>query len=50
MTSATILYTNLDIPESKNLIDRHSGDESVSKIMDIFRNFQGRVEEQMFHN
>jgi hypothetical protein len=49
-TSATRLYTNLDIPESINLIDRHTGDESVPKIMDTFRNFQGTVEEQMFHN
>jgi hypothetical protein len=49
-TSATSLYTNLDIPESRNLIDLHSGDEGVSKMMDIFRNFQGAVEEKMFHN
>jgi hypothetical protein len=30
-TSATTLYTNLDIPESRNFIDRHTGDESVPK-------------------
>jgi hypothetical protein len=48
--SATRLYTNLDIPESRNLIDRHTGDESFPKIMDMFRNLQGTVEEQMFRN
>jgi hypothetical protein len=48
--SATRLYTNLDIPESRNLIDLHSEDESVPKIMDIFKNFHGTMEEQMFHN
>jgi hypothetical protein len=49
-TSATRLYINLDILESRNLIDRHTGDESVPKIMDIFRNFQGTVEERIFYN
>jgi hypothetical protein len=48
--SATRLYTNLDIPESRNLIDRHTGDESFQKIMDMFKNFQGTMKEQMFHN
>jgi hypothetical protein len=44
------LYTNVDIPEAKRLIEMHSGDVSIPKIMDVFRSMQGTVEEQMFHN
>jgi hypothetical protein len=47
--SATRLYTNVDIPEAKRLIEMHSGDVSIPKIMDVFRNMQGTVEEQIFH-
>jgi hypothetical protein len=37
-TSATWLYNNLDIPEARKLIEKHSGEDSVPKIIDIFRN------------
>jgi hypothetical protein len=37
-TSATRLYNNLDIPEARKLIEKHSGEDSVPKIIDIFRN------------
>jgi hypothetical protein len=45
-----MLYTNVDIPEVKRLIEMHSRDVSILKIMDVFRSMQGTVEEQMFHN
>jgi hypothetical protein len=49
-TSATRLYTNLDILEARKLIEKHSGEENVPMIIDIFRSMQGSIEEQMFHN
>jgi hypothetical protein len=49
-TSATWLYNNLDIPEARKLIEKHSGEDSVPKIIDIFRNMHGTTEEQMFDN
>jgi hypothetical protein len=48
--SAIKLYVNLHIPETRKLIDKHSRDESISNIMDIFRSVQGTLEEQMFHD
>jgi hypothetical protein len=48
--SATKLYVNLHIPETRKLIDKHSGDESISNIMDILRSVQGTLEEQMLHD
>jgi hypothetical protein len=44
------LYTNIDIPEARKLIEKHSGEENVPKIIDMFRSMQGSIEEQMFHN
>jgi hypothetical protein len=49
-TSATRLYANLDIPEVRKLINVHHGEESVPKIINIFRRMQGTMEEQMCHN
>jgi hypothetical protein len=49
-TSATRLYNNLDILEAIKLIEKHSGEDNVPKIIDIFRNMQDTIEEQMFHN
>jgi Fe2+ or Zn2+ uptake regulation protein len=49
-TSATSLYNNLDILEVRKLIEKHSGEDSAPKIVDIFRNMQDTIEEQMFHN
>jgi hypothetical protein len=49
-TSATRLYNNLDIPKARKLIEKHLGEDSVTKIIDIFRNMQGTTEEQIFHN
>jgi hypothetical protein len=49
-TSATRLYNNLDIPEARKFIEKHSGEDSVPKIIDIFRNMHGTTEEQMFDN
>jgi hypothetical protein len=49
-TSATRLYNNLDITKARKLIEKHSGENSVPKIIDIFRNMRGSIEEQMFHN
>jgi hypothetical protein len=49
-TNATRLYSNLDIPEARQLIVKLSGEESVPKIIDFLRNMQGTIEEQMFHN
>jgi hypothetical protein len=49
-TSARRLYNNLDILEARKLIEKHSGEHSVPKIIDIFRNMQGTIEEQIFHN
>jgi hypothetical protein len=40
-TIVTRLYANLDIPESRKLIDVRHGEESVPKIIDIFRRMQG---------
>jgi hypothetical protein len=48
--SATRLYTNLDIPEARKLIEKHSGEENVPTIIDMFRSMQGSIEEQMLHN
>jgi hypothetical protein len=49
-TSATRLYNNFDILEAIKLIEKHSGEDNVPKIIDIFRNMQDTIEEQMFHN
>jgi hypothetical protein len=43
--SATRLYTNL-----RKLIEKHSGEENVPTIIDMFRSMQGSIEEQMLHN
>jgi hypothetical protein len=50
MNFATILYSNLDIWEARQLIGKHSREESVSKIIDILRNMHGTIDEQMFNN
>jgi hypothetical protein len=44
------LYTNIDIPEARKLIEKYSGEENVPKIIDMFRSMQGSIEEQMFYN
>ncbi|XP_062190234.1 uncharacterized protein LOC133893262 isoform X6 [Phragmites australis] len=49
-TSATRLYTDLDVTETWQLIDRYSNDETLPKIMEVDKSIQGTVEEQMFYN
>jgi hypothetical protein len=49
-TSATKLYTDLDIPEASILMNKHSEKGSFSKILLTIRSMQGTIEEQMFHN
>jgi hypothetical protein len=42
-TSATRWYINLDIPEGRNLIDKHSRAESVPKIIHMLKRMQGTL-------
>ncbi|XP_062230035.1 replication protein A 70 kDa DNA-binding subunit B-like [Phragmites australis] len=49
-TSATRLYTDLDVPETWNLIDRHSREETLSKMMEVNKSTHGILEEKMFYN
>ncbi|XP_062199896.1 uncharacterized protein LOC133902313 [Phragmites australis] len=49
-TSATRLYIDLDLPETWQLIDRYSNDETLPKIMEVNKSIQGTLEEQMFYN
>ncbi|KAM0875827.1 hypothetical protein ACQ4PT_036549 [Festuca glaucescens] len=48
-TSATRLYTNLDIPETWDLLHSHSTDEILPKMMELDKSTQGTMEEQMFY-
>ncbi|KAM0896962.1 hypothetical protein ACQ4PT_022853 [Festuca glaucescens] len=48
-TSATRLYTNLDIPETWDLLHSHSTEEILPKMMEIDKSTQGTMEEQMFY-
>jgi hypothetical protein len=49
-TSATKLYIDLDIPEARVLMNRHSGEGSFPKILHAIRSMQGTIEEQIFNN
>uniref|UniRef100_A0A0A9DJ53 Replication factor A C-terminal domain-containing protein n=1 Tax=Arundo donax TaxID=35708 RepID=A0A0A9DJ53_ARUDO len=49
-TSTTRLYTDLDIAETWQLIDRYSNDETLPKIMEVDKSIQGTIEDQMFYN
>jgi hypothetical protein len=49
-TSATKLYTDLDIPEARILMYKHFGEGSFLKILHTIRSMQGIIEKQMFHN
>ncbi|KAE8780931.1 hypothetical protein D1007_45875 [Hordeum vulgare] len=48
-TSATRLYTNLDIPETWELRGSHSTEETLPKMMEIDKSTQGTLEDQMFY-
>ncbi|KAM0896059.1 hypothetical protein ACQ4PT_023433 [Festuca glaucescens] len=48
-TSATRLYTNLDIPETSELLRSHSTEEIIPQMMEIDKSTQGTMEEQMFY-
>jgi phage pi2 protein 07 len=48
--SATKQYTNLDIPEARILMNKHSGERSFPKILHTIRSMQDTIEEQMFHS
>uniref|UniRef100_A0A8R7PED8 DUF223 domain-containing protein n=1 Tax=Triticum urartu TaxID=4572 RepID=A0A8R7PED8_TRIUA len=48
-TSATRLYTNLDIPETWELCGSHSTEETLPKMMEIDKSTQGTLEDQMFY-
>jgi hypothetical protein len=49
-TSATKLYTYLDILEARILMNKHSEEGSFLKILHTIRSMQGTIEESMFHN
>ncbi|EEC82987.1 hypothetical protein OsI_28022 [Oryza sativa Indica Group] len=49
-SSATRLYTDINIPETWKIISRHSDEQNLPKLMEVDKSTQGTLEEQMFYN
>ncbi|KAJ1277266.1 hypothetical protein BS78_05G282000 [Paspalum vaginatum] len=49
-TNGTRIYTDLDIPETWKFIDSVPYEENFPKMMEVDKNTQGTLEDQMFYN